>query len=156
MIIKKIPQIIILFFLSQYFYVFAQQSGTFNGNTQFEAQTYKSDTKMEAPRVSEQIQSSAYFNLNYRNAGLTAGIRYEYYLNPMQGIDPNWSGHGIANRFFSYTNDFLEVTAGNFYEQFGSGMIFRTYEEKSLGLDNSIDGGRFRLKPLEGLEFVGV
>ena len=39
----------------------------------------------------------------------------------------------------TYTIDGLEITAGNFYEQFGSGLIFRSYEEKGLGIDNAMD-----------------
>jgi hypothetical protein len=147
----------ILLFLVNATILEAQQDfGRFTGNTQIEAQSYKADSAMEAKRVPEQIQSNGYFNLNYINGGLTAGIRYEYYLNPLQGFDVNYKGQGIAHRFINYSNDFVEVTAGNFYEQFGSGMIFRTYEEKPLGLDNAMDGARFKVKPIAGIEFVGI
>ena len=44
-----------------------------------------------------------------------------------------------------------ELTAGTFYEQFGSGLILRTYEERSLGIDNSLLGGRLVLKPTKGV-----
>ena len=134
----------------------AQNFGNFSGNFQFEGQTYKSDSAMEAKKVPEQMQSQGYFNLNYSNGGLTAGIRYEHYLNPLQGIEINYKGQGIANRFISYSTDFIEVTAGNFYEQFGSGIIFRTYEEKALGIDNAIDGARFRVYPMKGLDITGI
>ena len=40
------------------------------------------------------------------------------------------------------------MTAGNFYEQFGSVLIFRAYEERGLGYDNAIDGFRLKYKPL--------
>ena len=43
----------------------------------------------------------------------------------------SWSGDGVG------------VTIGNFYDQFGSGMIFRAYEERHLGIDNALDGIRF-------------
>ncbi|MDR0927715.1 MAG: DUF6029 family protein [Ignavibacteria bacterium] len=130
--------------------------GGFSGSFQLEGQTYKSDSLMEAKKVSEQIQSNGYFNLNYNNGGLTAGIRYEYYLNPLQGIDTRYKGQGIAYRYANYSNDFIEVTAGNFYEQFGSGMIFRAYEEKALGWDNAMDGARFKVYPTDGIEVVGI
>ena len=35
-----------------------------------------------------------------------------------------------------------ELTLGSFYEQFGSGFILRAYEERSLGIDNSLQGAR--------------
>ena len=134
----------------------AQNFGNFSGNFQLEGQTYKSDSAMEAKKVPEQIQSQGFFNLNYTNSGLTAGLRYEYYLNPLQGIETGYKGQGIANRFISYSTNFIQVTAGNFYEQFGSGVIFRTYEEKALGIDNAMDGARFKVYPINGIDITGI
>lgn len=45
----------------------------------------------------------------------------------------------------------MELTAGTFYEQFGSGFVLRTYEERSLGIDNSLLGGRLKVNPLPGV-----
>ena len=45
----------------------------------------------------------------------------------------------------------MELTAGTFYEQFGSGFVLRTYEERSLGIDNSLLGGRVKANPLPGV-----
>ena len=45
----------------------------------------------------------------------------------------------------------LEITLGNYYEQFGSGFILRTYEERSLGIDNSLLGARLLYKPFNGV-----
>ena len=83
-------------------------------------------------------------NIIYTNGKFSAGVRYESYLNPMQGFDPRYKGSGIPYRFASYKVNEMEVTVGNFYEQFGNGMILRAYEEKGLGIDNVLDG--FRLK----------
>ena len=43
------------------------------------------------------------------------------------------------------------MTAGTFYEQFGSGLILRFYEERSLGIDNALLGGRIVVRPLKGV-----
>ena len=45
----------------------------------------------------------------------------------------------------------MGIDLGTLYEQFGSGFILRTYEERSLGIDNSILGGRVTLKMLPGV-----
>ena len=50
------------------------------------------------------------------------------------------------------------ITAGNYYEQLGSGLIFRSYEDKGLGIDNAMDGFRLKYQPLMGLylkTFIG-
>lgn len=130
--------------------------GNFNGNINIEAQTYKQDSIIEASKVPEQIQSNGYFNLNYTNGNITAGMRYEYYLNPLLGIDSKYKGQDIAFRYISYSTDFLEITAGNYYEQFGSGLIFRSYEERALGYDNAMNGARIRVYPTKGLSITGI
>jgi hypothetical protein len=38
----------------------------------------------------------------------------------------------------------LDVTVGNLYEQFGSGMVLRAQEDRFIGIDNSIDGLRVK------------
>jgi len=48
------------------------------------------------------------------------------------------------------------VTVGNFYEQFGNGLIFRAYEERGLGYDNAMDGIRIAYKIAKGLNVKGV
>ena len=50
----------------------------------------------------------------------------------------------------------MELTAGNFYEQFGAGFILRTYEDRSLGIDNSILGGRIKINAIKGLSITAL
>ena len=47
-------------------------------------------------------------------------------------------------------------SAGDFYEQFGSGLIFRAYEERQLGTDNAVDGLRVKLRPADGVRITGL
>lgn len=125
--------------------------GRISGNFQSDIQFYNTDTLIGAPVVPERFRSNTFFNLLYTRGRLQIGVRLESYLNVLQGFDPRYRGNGIANRFASYTFDGMEVTAGNFYEQFGSGMLLRAYWEPNLGVDNSFDGGRVRFNPVKGL-----
>jgi hypothetical protein len=59
-------------------------------------------------------------------------------------------------RYVGYENNFVDVTVGNFYEQFGAGLIFRAYEDRSLGFDNAMDGIRLILRPAKGITVKGV
>ncbi len=127
-----------------------------SGSLQFDAHSYQKDSLIEAPNVDEKVLSNGYLWLTYSSSNFRAGLRYESYLNPMLGIDKRYKGNGIAHRFAEYYSDLIDVTAGNFYEQFGSGMIFRTYEERALGLDNSIDGMRVKFRPTDGIELTGL
>lgn len=131
-------------------------SGSIHGNFSFEGQLYKPDDKIGADSVDEKFLSNSFLNLIYNNGPFTVGVRYEAYLNPMLGYDQEYKGNGVPYRFATYQKDELEVTVGNFYDQFGNGLIFRSYEEKTLGIDNSIDGIRVKYSPIKGLTIKGL
>lgn len=137
-----------------------QNDGVIGGNFQVDVQSYTPDSLIGAQNVPEKVRSNAFLNLNYTKGNFSAGIRYESYLKEILGFSPNWGGKegnaGIGYRYARYTNDDIDVTIGNFYEQFGNGMILRTYEERGLGLDNALDGVRAKLTMIKGLQITGV
>ncbi len=130
--------------------------GRISGNFQFEAQTSKEDEKIAADKVREGMLSNGFLNLNYNSSSFDVGMRYESYLNPILGIDSRYKGNGIPYRYVTYHSEELEVTAGDFYEQFGSGLIFRSYEERQLGIDNAMDGFRIKFRPTAGVRLTGI
>ncbi len=131
--------------------------GEIRGNFQIEAQYYVEDSITGAEEVPEDLRSNAFLNLIYTNGDFSAGIRYESYLNALLGYPEGYNNNtGIAYRFASFTQDKLSVTIGNFYEQFGNGLVLRTYEERGLGYDNALDGIRVKYKVAEGLTFTGL
>lgn len=138
----------------------AQSDGGVTGNFQLDAQTYKEDSLIGAEPVAEKMRSNGFLNLNYTKGGFSTGIRYEMYLKELNGFDKNLGGEngqsGITYRFARYSSDEYEITVGNTYEQFGNGLIYRTYEERGLGLDNSLDGAKIKLMPLRGLQVIGL
>ena len=127
-----------------------------SGNFQFDGQTYKPDSLIGAENVPQEILTNTWFRLNYNYEGFYSVFRYEAYLDPILGYDPRLKGNGFAFRSFGYKNDFIDVVAGNFYGQFGSGLIFRSYEERLLGWDNPLDGARIKLTPTEGLDVTAM
>ena len=126
------------------------------GNFQLDAQYYLPDSLIGAPDVPETFRMNAFGNLNFSWQGFSMGMRFESYQNALLGYDPRYKGNGIPFRFASYRQENLEVTLGNFYEQFGNGIIFRTYEERNLGIDNAMDGIRLIYRPIEGVVLKGV
>jgi hypothetical protein len=138
--------------------IFSQNtnSGEIHGNIQLDAQTYKPDSVIHAPSVPEKMLMNSYANLVYTRGKFTAGIRYEAYLNTLLGYDARYNGTGIPYKFITYSDDNLEVTAGSFYEQFGTGLILRAYDEKSIGYDNAFDGVRVKFSPYKGITLKGL
>ncbi|MGE0569112.1 MAG: DUF6029 family protein, partial [Bacteroidia bacterium] len=110
-----------------------------HGNFQIDAQYYNPDSLIGAPKVPEKLLSNAFGNVNFIHGKFSAGVRYEAYNNVKQGFLPQYKGQGIVNRFARYQDQLLDVTVGNFYEQFGNGLTLRTYYEPGLLYDNSIN-----------------
>jgi hypothetical protein len=154
-----------IFFLSFLFatsIAYAQENqnnfnaGELHGNFQFDAQNYIEDSIIGAQKIDEKIRMNSFANLNYTRGKFKAGLRYESYLGPLVGFDSRYNGSGITYRYASYEVDNLEFTVGNFYEQFGTGLIFRSYEERGLGVDNAMDGVRIRYQPKKGIYLKAV
>lgn len=95
--------------------------------------------------------TNTYAELHLMNKYMTAGARFEYLDHPLPGFEPNFKGWGLPHIYITGRYKGVELTAGDFYDQFGSGLILRTYEERSLGIDNSLRGGRLVVKPYKGI-----
>ena len=130
--------------------------GRVTGNFQTDVQSSKKDSVIGAEGLEDKMRINAFANILYSTDNFKAGFRYEAYLNPILGFDNEYKGAGIAYRFASYKKDFFEITVGNYYEQFGNGLVFRSYEERNLGLDNAMDGLRIIAKPFNGVTLKGL
>lgn len=95
--------------------------------------------------------NNTYLNLNLNSKYITAGARFEFLEYPLPGYEDDFAGYGLGNIFVTGRFKNLEITAGNIYDQFGSGFILRTYEERSMGIDNSLLGGRIKYQPYKGI-----
>jgi hypothetical protein len=130
-----------------------------SGSFQADAQYYLKDSKMNITDSSldgRLTRVNGFTEINYSFKNFTAGMRFEAYLPPLVGFDSRYEGYGVPYWFLNYKNDKLEITAGNFYEQFGNGMALRTWQEWTLGYDNSLRGLRVKFTPVEGITLKGV
>jgi hypothetical protein len=134
----------------------SNNEGSIHGYYQIDAQYYNPDSLIGAPNVPEKMLSNAFANINYQKGKFSAGVRYEAYNNVMQGFDARYKGQGVVNRFVRYEDKLLDITVGNIYEQFGSGLLFRTYYEPGLLYDNSLDGVRAISNPYKGITIKGM
>lgn len=133
--------------------------GQISGNFQTDVQYYFKDTLIDpsgAAFPDERLLGTGFLNLTYKRGNFMAGVRYENYQNNRVGLPAGYKGEGISYRYARYITDKVDITAGNFYEQFGSGLILRAYEERGLGLDNNLDGVRMVVKPAKGLTYKAL
>ena len=127
-----------------------QQGVTLSGSVQSDILLPQDDERTGA-RKTEDLLTNTYVELMLQSQYVDAGARMEYLEHPLPGFENDFKGWGVPHFWVKGKKGCVELTAGTFYEQFGSGFILRTYEERSLGIDNSLLGGRLVVKPVKGL-----
>ena len=123
---------------------------TLSGSVQSDMLVPQADEKIGAEKT-EDFQTNTYVDLMLQHQNFEAGVRMEYLQHPLPGFENDFKGWGVPHYYVKGKLDWAELTVGTFYEQFGSGFILRTYEERALGIDNSLRGGRLVVKPFSGL-----
>lgn len=113
-------------------------SGSFETNTNY----YKEDGKTSAVVPDAKSGSNNYLKLDYYNDNFSAGLQLEAYAPVLVGYPSDLKGAALTNYYVKWADDDFSVTAGSFYEQFGSGLLFRSWEDRALGLNNAIMGAR--------------
>lgn len=126
-------------------------TGHFNGSYENNSQYYLKDVKIGAIPPLDKFASNGFFKLDYNFADFSAGIQYETYLPPIMGYFPFTveSNNKIVNKYFKYSEKKFFVQVGDFYEQFGSGLIFRAYENRQIGINNALEGFKAYVEPTD-------
>lgn len=96
------------------------------------------DKVLGIDEVEQSYGTNTYINLNYAIKGFRFGLQYDIYEKPMLGFDANLEGNGLRGGFAAWSNSRWDITLGTFYDQFGSGLIFRAYEEREMGINTSL------------------
>ncbi|MBU2927544.1 DUF6029 family protein [Winogradskyella psychrotolerans] len=104
------------------------------------------------------LRFNNYLKLDYTFLkNFTATVQIESY-EPFALINysPNFEGTNVGTYALNYRNSKLNITAGHYYAQFGSGLILRTWEDRQLGLNNALLGGKVEYKPIEFVSLTGL
>ena len=124
---------------------------TLSGSIQSDVLIPQEDQKIGTGTYDDWALTNTYAELHMLSKYITAGARFEFTEYPLPGFEKDFKGWGVPYMYITGQYKGLQLTAGDFYDQFGSGLIFRTYEERSLGIDNSLRGGRLVVKPFKGV-----
>lgn len=121
-------------------------SGSFETNTIY----YQNDSKTQAKAPEDPYGSNNYLKLDYQRGRFSVGLQAEWYPQVLQGYDDKFDGFGLPEKYIAWTDRNYSVTLGDFYEQFGSGLVLRAWEDRTLGFNNSLGGGRvtFNIKDI--------
>lgn len=129
---------------------------TVHGSVQSDILFPENDYKIGTEEYSSDVLTNTYIDAGLYSKYVDAGLRVEYMQHPLPGFERDFKGWGVPHMYAKGRFKGFELTAGDFYEQFGSGFILRTYEERSLGVDNAIRGGRLKINAIKGLRFTAL
>ena len=135
-------------------------SGSFETNNIL----YQNDSPTGAVAPENRIGSNNYLKLDYYRGKFSAGAQLEGYFPVLQDYPIELTKAKLTNYYVSWTDDAFSVTAGTFYDQFGSGLLFRAWEDRTLGMNNAVMGARVTynykgivsVKALWGLPRMGM
>lgn len=125
--------------------LFSQLSVNLESNSQY----YIDDSKVKLSETEkdQRLRSNNYLNISYKLNNFTAGAQLEAYEpKALLNYSPTLNKTNLGTYFINYNNEKagVDVTLGHFYEQFGSGLALRVWEDKQLGIANSLLGGKIK------------
>lgn len=122
-------------------------SGSLDSYTQF----YQKDEKINAILPQDRVGSNNFLKLDYNYKGFSAGVQFESYLPSIAGFPFTINESKLINRYFKYSAKKFSVQVGDFYEQFGSGLVYRSWENRQIGINNAIEGVNVQVTPVSFL-----
>ncbi|POS03021.1 hypothetical protein Q361_101120 [Flavobacterium croceum DSM 17960] len=131
-------------------------SGGFENNSQWylNDKNLFDENLLPTQHPEQPFRSNSYLFVNYKIKNFTFGVQTEgYYDKALLNLNPKFEKANIATYFAQYKNEKIEATLGYFYEQFGSGLLLRSWEDRALGINNALRGARFVYKPTSYLTF---
>ena len=134
-------------FLAISFWGFGQEKLILGGSISGTANFFRADSTIGAintPQYDHQLfGSETWVALNVAYQGFDGGVRFDMFNNSNL-IDPkgSYTDQKIGRWFLRKQIKNLNVEAGYIYDQVGAGIIYRTYEARSLAIDNALYGAR--------------
>ena len=84
--------------------------------------------------------SNNYLKLDWQRDSLSAGLQAEWYPQALAGYPSELKGAGLTGLYFDWQGRLVQLHAGSFFQQLGSGLLMRSWEDRDLGLNNCITG----------------
>ena len=121
----------------------AQEQGSFTGGFQTSANFFIRDSLIGAaniPQYDRQLfGAQSWLDLGYSIAGFDLGLRFDMFNNSNL-LNPNdsYTDEGIGRWHIAKKINKFDIRVGHIYDQIGSGIIYRAFEERPLLIDNPL------------------
>lgn len=131
--------------------------GKIYGGFESNSAWYLNDKGRNLRHPEDPFRSNNYLQLNYEYKNWTVGIQAESYEPAaLLNYNPGFDGTDLGLYFLSYKSRKFDFTVGHFYEQFGSGLIFRAWEDRALGINTALRGGRVVFRPTDDIRLTAI
>lgn len=144
------------------FSAFAQDNntGNFSGDLMTNLNFFQRDTGIGAagnPLYDNLLSGGeTWLSVRYSNYGFTGFLRMDAFHNSNLRIPTQpTSGFGVGAWSISKDIQRLNITGGYIYDQIGSGIIFRAYEDRGLLIDNALVGLRLKYDITDNFSIKG-
>ena len=87
---------------------------------------------------------------------LRANTRLELTQWPLPGYETDFGGHGVSHLSVAAAFNRGEITVGDVYGQFGSGLILNLYEDRAVGIDGALRGAKIEVTPYKGIHLTAL
>ncbi len=121
----------------------AQEKGYLSASFESNDHVYVADEGNGFTPADDRFGSNNYLKLDYYRGNFSAGLQLEAYMPVLIGYPEELDKYAISNMYVNWRDENFQITAGTFYEQFGSGLLFRSWEDRLLGMNNTVMGARF-------------
>lgn len=116
-----------------------------SGSLQSNGNFFINDEKIVDPGIpqydNQKFGAESWLNLSYSNWGFDMGLRFDLFNNSNL-LNPagSYTDQGIGRWYVRKQIGKLDLEGGYIYDQIGSGIIYRAYEERALMIDNALMG----------------
>lgn len=115
--------------------------------------------KIDEKEAEDRFRSNTYIKVDYFKNKWEFGTQVEsYYPKAIINYNPDLQDVSIGTIYARY-NDIengVNITLGHFYEQFGSGLILRSWEDRALGVNNALFGMNAKLRLTKNLDLTAL
>ena len=117
-------------------------NGQVSGSLESSSIYYAPDKKIERPE--DTFGSNNYIKVDYANGRFSAGVQMNAFLPALVGYEELANGKKfyLASKYIQWRDKNFEILVGDIFDQYGNGLIFRSFEDRQLGLNNSLEGIR--------------
>jgi len=136
---------------------FQDFKNSFRASYESNSQWYLNDSKFGDFEEEEHLRSTNFLRLDYSVSNqFSVGTQLESYApeNLLNNSKLYNKDFGLATYYLRFATKKIDITLGYFYEQFGSGLILRAWEDRALGINTALRGARLIYYPSNSIKIT--